>query len=124
MPDEPGVWEVRLGLYATQQQAEEIKERITGLVCPDPGRAPPCPVPWSVSLLPLSGAGAEEGAYRELVEQARIEQCAEPARIEQRAEWARTEQRAEPARTEQCAESAQQEHGEESAQKDQGAGGT
>jgi hypothetical protein len=78
--DEAGVWEVRLGVHATREQAEEIKERITRLLCPDPDHAPPCPVPWSVSLFDLSGGGDGEGdgedgggAYPELVEQARIE---------------------------------------------------
>lgn len=81
MSDEAGVWELRLGLYCTGAQAEEIKERIGRLLCPDPGHAPPCPVPWTVSLLPLSGPEAPEGedgdgadAYPELIEQARIEQ--------------------------------------------------
>lgn len=87
MSDEAGVWEVRLGLYCTGRQAEEIKEQISRLLCPDPGHAPPCPVPWSVSLLPLSGPEAEgdgeaghgdddaADAYPELIEQARIEQA-------------------------------------------------
>ncbi|WP_181767996.1 hypothetical protein [Streptomyces albidus (ex Kaewkla and Franco 2022)] len=72
MPEEPGVREVRLGIHATAQQAEEIKERIVRMLCPDPEHAPPCPVPWSVSLLDLSGP-EDADAYPELVEQARIE---------------------------------------------------
>jgi hypothetical protein len=78
--DEAGVWEVRLGLYATREQAEQIKERIAGLLCADPDHAPPCPVPWSLSLLPLSGDDpGEAGAYAELAEQARIERSADGA---------------------------------------------
>jgi hypothetical protein len=72
MADEKGVWEVRLGIHCTRQQAEEIKERIVHLLCPDPTHAPPCPVPWSVSLADLSGS-EDADAYPELVEQARIE---------------------------------------------------
>lgn len=72
MPDEQGVWEVRLGVYATRGEAEELKERIVGLLCPDPEHDPPCPVPWSVSLGPAD-AGDGDDAYPELVEQARIE---------------------------------------------------
>ena len=79
MSDEAGLWELRLGIHATPDQAEEIRERIAALLCPDPDHAPPCPVPWSLSLVALSG-GDEDGdegeaavAYPELIEQARIE---------------------------------------------------
>lgn len=98
MADETGVWEVRLGLYCTRERAEEIKERIGRLLCPDPGHAPPCPVPWSVSLRgsvpgPDEGDGGDDDvadAYPELIEQARIEQTRiEQARIEQQRERGR-----------------------------------
>lgn len=72
MPEEPSIWEVRLGVYATQEQADQIKEQITELLCPDPDHAPPCPVPWSVMTLHESDLG--DDAYEELREQARIEQ--------------------------------------------------
>lgn len=72
MPEEPSVWEVRLGVYATQAQADQIKEQIAKLLCPDPDHAPPCPIPWSVMTLHESGLG--DDAYDELREQARIEQ--------------------------------------------------
>ncbi|ELS56108.1 hypothetical protein [Streptomyces viridochromogenes] len=68
MEEEQSVWEVRLGIYATQEQADEIKEQIVRLLCPDPDHAPPCPVPWSVMML------RDCDAYPELREQARIEQ--------------------------------------------------
>ena len=70
MPNDARPWEVRLGIYATQEQAEEVKEQITRLLCPDPEHAPPCPIPWSVALLEPDPGG---DAYPELVEQARIE---------------------------------------------------
>lgn len=70
MPDERGVWELRLGIYATERQAEEIRESISRLLCPDPDHAPPCPVPWSLSLL---GDADLANAYPELLDQARIE---------------------------------------------------
>ncbi|MEU7281441.1 hypothetical protein AB0A69_22095 [Streptomyces sp. NPDC045431] len=73
MSEDPSVWEVRLGIYATEKQAEEVKERITRLLCPDPDHAPPCPVPWSVML--LHGTDLDD-AYEELLEQARIEGAA------------------------------------------------
>ncbi|MFM9369088.1 hypothetical protein [Streptomyces sp. Da 82-17] len=71
-PEEAGVWEVRLGIYATERQAEEVKEQIARLLCPDPDHAPPCPVPWSVNVLHGSDLD-DEDPYPELVEQARAE---------------------------------------------------
>lgn len=73
MSEEPNVWEIRLGLYATQEQAEQVKEQIQRLLCPDPGHEPPCPIPWSTLLLHQSDL-EDEDSYSELVEQARIEQ--------------------------------------------------
>lgn len=72
MPEEPSVWEIRLGVHATEAQAEEIKERIARMLCPDPDHAPPCPIPWSAQLLHQSDLD-DENAYDELAEQARIE---------------------------------------------------
>ncbi|MFF9345849.1 hypothetical protein [Streptomyces sp. NPDC014734] len=77
MPENPSVWEVRLGMYATPQQAEEIKERIARLLCSDPDHAPPCPIPWSVSLLHGAGPG-DDDPYPELVEQAEAEKHLRP----------------------------------------------
>lgn len=65
-----GVWEVRLGMYATEQQATEVKEQIKALLCPDPDHASPCPIPWAVAL--LSGPGLD-GQYEGLVEQAELQ---------------------------------------------------
>ncbi|MFI9625596.1 hypothetical protein [Streptomyces sp. NPDC052042] len=76
MSENPSVWEVRLGVYATPRQAEEIKERIAGMLCPDPDHAPPCPIPWSVSL--HHGEGLEDGSYAELIEQAEAEKHLRP----------------------------------------------
>lgn len=92
------MWEVRLGVHATREQAEEIQERIARLLCPDPEHPPPCPVPWSLSLLDLSdeSESGDEGAYPELVEQARIER----GRAERgRAERGRAEGRGLPPRS-------------------------
>lgn len=66
MSGEPGVWELRLGMYATEQQAEEVKEKIKLLLCPDPEHASPCPIPWSVAL--LSGPDLDD-RHSDLVEQ-------------------------------------------------------
>ncbi|MBA8826191.1 hypothetical protein FHX42_003567 [Saccharopolyspora lacisalsi] len=72
MSEEPSVREIRVGAHATQQQAEELKERIARLLCPDPDHAPPCPIPWSTGPV-LHGSELDEGAYEELDEQARAE---------------------------------------------------
>ncbi|MBT2491632.1 hypothetical protein J7E96_24515 [Streptomyces sp. ISL-96] len=77
MSEDPGVHELRLGIYATQQQADEIKERITRLLCPDPDHAPPCPVPWSMSMVHMSDPDARE-RHPGLVEQAEAEKHLRP----------------------------------------------
>lgn len=72
VPEERSVWEIRLGVYATEQQAQQVKEQIQRLLCPDPDHAPPCPMPWS-TLISHQSELEDEDAYSELVEQARIE---------------------------------------------------
>lgn len=70
MPSDAKLWEVRLGIYATQHDAEELVEQITRLLCPDGDQhPPPCPIPWSVSLM----EEPDLDDYPELIEQARIE---------------------------------------------------
>ncbi|NJC71992.1 hypothetical protein HC031_20055 [Planosporangium thailandense] len=68
MPEEPSIWEIRLGIYATPQQAEEVKERISRMLCPDPDHAPPCPVPWSILMLHQSDLD-DPDSYAHVVEQ-------------------------------------------------------
>ncbi|AZQ37169.1 hypothetical protein EJ357_30055 [Streptomyces cyaneochromogenes] len=72
MPEEPSVREVRLGVYATRQQADQLKEQIIKPLCPDPDHAPPCPIPWTVMTLSVSELD-DPDAYEELREQERIE---------------------------------------------------
>lgn len=66
------VWELRVGVHCTAEQARDLVDRIQLLLCPDPGHPPPCPIPWSTAYWSLDAAGAAE-AYPELVEQARVE---------------------------------------------------
>jgi hypothetical protein len=63
------VFEIRVGVYASEEQAREVIERIKLMLCPDPDHQPPCPIPWSIGLVPSA-----EGDYPDLAEQARIEQ--------------------------------------------------
>ncbi len=72
MSESPTIWECRLGVCATEQQAEELQERIIRLLCPDPDHTPPCPIPRSVSLLPESALDDHKN-YADLVDQVRIE---------------------------------------------------
>ncbi|GAA5067364.1 hypothetical protein [Nocardia callitridis] len=70
--DEPAVWEIRLGIFATEAEAGEVKQRIIHALCPNPDHAPPCPIPWEIS-----GYGrvdtSELDTYETLLEQVRIE---------------------------------------------------
>ncbi|SFO61335.1 hypothetical protein SAMN05216207_11112 [Pseudonocardia ammonioxydans] len=70
---ESEVWELRVGVYCTAEQARDLVDRIQLLLCPDPDHPPPCPIPWSTAHWSLDAAEAAE-AYPELVEQARVEQ--------------------------------------------------
>ncbi|MEV0681969.1 hypothetical protein AB0I60_36150 [Actinosynnema sp. NPDC050436] len=63
--------EIRVGVYATEEQVRELVERFTRQLCPEPEHASPCPVPWSVSVVPAEALA--EDAYPELVEQYRVE---------------------------------------------------
>ncbi|MCT2587037.1 hypothetical protein [Actinophytocola gossypii] len=68
MSENPGVWEIRVGVHATERQAREVVERIQRLLCQDPDHAGPCAVPWSTSL-------TESDDYPELHEQYEIERA-------------------------------------------------
>ncbi|MBB5956412.1 hypothetical protein FHS29_002998 [Saccharothrix tamanrassetensis] len=73
MSEERGVQEIRIGVYATEEQARELIEQVKLLLCPDPDHTGPCRVPWSIGLVPQE-ALSEEYGYPELEEQFRIEQ--------------------------------------------------
>jgi hypothetical protein len=60
--------EIRLGVYASDEQLHGLAEAIERLLCPDPEHTPPCPVPWSIST---REATAEE--YPEVLDQALVE---------------------------------------------------
>ncbi len=60
--------EIRLGLLATDEQVERLQEAVARLLCPEPGHAGPCAVPWTISRSPATWA-----QYPELIEQERAE---------------------------------------------------
>ena len=67
------VWELRVGVHCTAEQARDLVDRIQLLLCPDPGHPPPCPIPWSMPrAIPASELDPDD-QYPELVEQAEIE---------------------------------------------------
>ena len=74
MPDEKKLWEIRLGVIASQAEAREVAEKIERLLCPDPGHAPPCPIPWSLSIDAEDDMTTDRREeYDDVVEQHRIE---------------------------------------------------
>lgn len=70
MAEERRGWELRLGIWATEQQAHALQEQVHRLLCPNPEHAPPCPVPWEGNVQPI---GDDSGRYSALLEQVRIE---------------------------------------------------
>ena len=68
-----GTFEIRIGLWATQEQAFEVQERLIRALCPEPEHSGPCEIPWSSAV--LEPEAVEEGGdhYDELVTQAKIE---------------------------------------------------
>ncbi|MEV0688529.1 hypothetical protein AB0I35_32220 [Nocardia sp. NPDC050378] len=74
MPDEKRLWEIRVGVIASEQDARAVAEQIERLLCPDPDHAPPCPIPWSLAIDDeddMTPDRREE--YDDVVEQHRIE---------------------------------------------------
>lgn len=59
--------EIHLGIWATDADADELMERITRLLCPDPDHAPPCPIPWEIGSRPLDPESPDAESLREQV---------------------------------------------------------
>ncbi|WP_406638749.1 hypothetical protein [Amycolatopsis sp. WGS_07] len=72
MTDERKTFEIRVGVYATEDQARELIERIKLLLCPEPEHASPCPVPWGIGLL-AEDDFPDDVSYPELEQQYLIE---------------------------------------------------
>lgn len=71
--DPASVWELRIGVYCTAEQARNLTDSIQLMLCPDPLHKSACPIPWSTAHWQLDEQEAVEN-YPELIEQARIEQ--------------------------------------------------
>ncbi|WP_409184886.1 hypothetical protein F9C11_11720 [Amycolatopsis sp. VS8301801F10] len=72
MTDERKTFEIRVGVYATEERARELIEQIKLLLCPEPEHRSPCPVPWAIGLLSEDEFPADL-SYAELREQYLIE---------------------------------------------------
>ncbi|WP_432485491.1 SPOR domain-containing protein [Kineococcus esterisolvens] len=68
-----GTYEIRIGLWASLEQAQAVQERLMAVLCPEPEHAGPCEVPWSISLAPPDAVDEAGSGYEELVVQAKIE---------------------------------------------------
>ncbi|QKW25483.1 hypothetical protein HUT11_04580 [Streptomyces seoulensis] len=44
----PRLWQVTIAMVATAAQHEELMDRLTDLLCPDPEHEGPCPIPWAM----------------------------------------------------------------------------
>lgn len=67
------VWELRIGVYCTAEQARNLVDSIQLVLCPDPRHDSPCPIPWTTAHWQVDEKEAAEH-YPELIEQVRIEQ--------------------------------------------------
>ncbi|MEU9239244.1 hypothetical protein [Streptomyces sp. NPDC048385] len=46
--EQPRLWQVKIALIATPAQHEELMDRLSEVLCPDPDHEGPCPVPWGM----------------------------------------------------------------------------
>ncbi|MEW2491233.1 hypothetical protein [Streptomyces sp. NPDC048411] len=47
-PEQPRLRQVTIATVTTAAQHEELMDRLTDVLCPDPGHEGPCPVPWAM----------------------------------------------------------------------------
>lgn len=68
-----GTYEVRIGLWADEEQAQAVVDRLAQVLCPEPEHDGPCETPWSIALFPPPDVDEGEDHYDELVQQAKAE---------------------------------------------------
>lgn len=66
-------FDIRVGVYCTEAQAQRLVDEIQLLLCPDSEHNDPCPIPWTTAHWGLDRPEAAAN-YPALVEQVRIEQ--------------------------------------------------
>ncbi|CAM4256305.1 hypothetical protein NONI108955_17200 [Nocardia ninae] len=74
MSDGKMLWEIKLGVLATEAEAKQLTDQICHLLCPNPDHTPPCPIPWAIGLDSESEMEPErQEQYEDIREQYRIE---------------------------------------------------
>jgi len=56
---EKRVWRVAVYVHATDDEVEDVVERLGAALCPDPSHEGYCPVPWTTETIKLEGADAQ-----------------------------------------------------------------
>lgn len=72
MESERKIFEIRVGIYASDEQARDLLDQIRLMLCPDPEHQSPCPVPWAIGIL-SEAEHPETVSYPDLKEQYRVE---------------------------------------------------
>lgn len=57
-PNKKRVWRVEVYIHATDDEAEDIVERLGTAICPEPFHRGYCPVPWSILKFRPKGKSA------------------------------------------------------------------
>lgn len=65
-----GLFEVRVGIWATEAEAAELQGVIMRTLCPDRDHQGPCPIPWEAAVDALDDF---PDRYQNLAEQVAIE---------------------------------------------------
>jgi hypothetical protein len=73
LSDDRAIWEIRVGIYATVEQAEDLKNRVQLVLCPEPEHSSPCPIPWTTWLVDAETLAEDGVDHSGLVEQYTIE---------------------------------------------------
>lgn len=47
-PQERRLWQVKVAVLATPAEHEELLDRLTDVLCPDPDHEGPCAIPWAM----------------------------------------------------------------------------
>ncbi|MGW6688711.1 hypothetical protein [Streptomyces sp. NPDC054961] len=62
-------WQVELAIVATPREHEELLDRLTDVLCPDPNHEGPCEIPWAIhSVNEDTISGEERRALLEEIE--------------------------------------------------------
>ncbi|MFE7356901.1 hypothetical protein ACFU8Q_27985 [Streptomyces sp. NPDC057543] len=68
-PEQPRLWQVKIAMVATAAEHEELMDRLTDVLCPDPEHEGPCPVPWAMHS--VNGDSLSRGKRKALLAEIR-----------------------------------------------------